>query len=333
MSGDVLSQNEIDALLSALSTGEMSAEEMKKEEETRKVRVYDFKRALRFSKDQIRSLTRIHENFARLLTTYFSAQLRTYVQINVVSVDQIPFEEFISSIPNMTLINIFDVSPLEGNILMEVNPNVAYSMLERLMGGYGSSSGKVDNMTEIETKILTNLFERSFDSLREAWSGLIEIDPYLAEMEVNPQFLQMISPNETVVVISFNIVIGESSGMINMCIPHIALEPIIPNLSVSYWMQTNKKEPTPEQSILLERRIKKATLPIAADLGKGEISIEDFLYLQMGDVISLDTKIEDPLVIRVGDTPKFTAQPGKLRNRMAVQILDTLKTGGDEDDE
>ena len=333
MSGDVLSQNEIDALLSALSTGEMSAEEMKKEEETRKVRVYDFKRALRFSKDQIRSLTRIHENFARLLTTYFSAQLRTYVQINVMSVDQIPFEEFISSIPNMTLINIFDVSPLEGNILMEVNPNVAYSMLERLMGGFGSSSGKADNMTEIETKILTNLFERSFDSLREAWSGLIEIDPYLTEMEVNPQFLQMISPNETVIVISFNIVIGESSGMINICIPHVVLEPIIPNLSVQYWMQTNKKEPTPEQSVQLETRIKNASLPIVADLGKGQISIEDFLHLQLGDVISLDTSIEEPLTIRIGEKPKFTGQPGKLRNRMAVQILEILNTGGDEDDE
>lgn len=333
MSGDVLSQNEIDALLSALSTGEMSAEEMKKEEETRKVRVYDFKRALRFSKDQIRSLTRIHENFARLLTTYFSAQLRTYVQINVMSVDQIPFEEFISSIPNMTLINIFDVSPLEGNILMEVNPNVAYSMLERLMGGFGASSGKTDNMTEIETKILTNLFERSFDSLREAWSGLIDIDPYLKEMEVNPQFLQMISPNETVIVISFNIMIGESSGMINMCIPHIVLEPIIPNLSVQYWMQTNKKEPTAEQSVELERRIKNATLPIVADLGKGQISIEDFLHLQLGDVISLDTSIEEPLTIRIGDKPKFTAQPGKLRNRMAVQILEILNTGEDDDDE
>ena len=333
MSGDVLSQNEIDALLSALSTGEMSAEEMKKEEETRKVRVYDFKRALRFSKDQIRSLTRIHENFARLLTTYFSAQLRTYVQINVMSVDQIPFEEFISSIPNMTLINIFDVSPLEGNILMEVNPNVAYSMLERLMGGFGSSSGKADNMTEIETKILTNLFERSFDSLREAWSGLIDIDPYLTEMEVNPQFLQMISPNETVIVISFNIMIGESSGMINICIPHVVLEPIIPNLSVQYWMQTNKKEPTAEQSVQLERRIKNATLPVVADLGKGEISIQDFLHLQLGDVISLDTSIEEPLTIRIGEKPKFTAQPGKLRNRMAVQILEILNTGEDDDDE
>ncbi|PIC65626.1 flagellar motor switch protein FliM [Sporosarcina sp. P13] len=333
MSGDVLSQNEIDALLSALSTGEMSAEEMKKEGGARKVRAYDFKRALRFSKDQIRSLTRIHENFARLLTTYLSAQLRTYIQINVVSVDQIPFEEFLSSIPNMTLINIFDVSPLEGNILMEVNPNVAYSMLERLMGGFGSSSGKVDNMTEIETKILTKLFERSFDNLREAWSGLIDIDPYLAEMEVNPQFLQMISPNETVIVISFNIVIGETSGMINICIPHVVLEPIIPNLSVRYWMQTNKKEPTPEQSVLLEKHLKQVSLPIVAELGKGEISVEDFLYLQIGDVISLDTQIEEPLKIRIGDTTKFTAQPGKMRNRMAVQILETLLSGGNEDNE
>ena len=134
--------------------------------------MYDFKRALRFSKDQIRSLTRIHENFARLLTTYFSAQLRTYVQINVASVDQIPFEEFIRSIPNMTLINIFEVPPLEGNILMEVNPNIAYSMLDRLMGGGGGSHGKVDNLTEIEMKIMRNLFERSFDNLREAWSDI-----------------------------------------------------------------------------------------------------------------------------------------------------------------
>ncbi|WP_040286855.1 flagellar motor switch protein FliM [Sporosarcina koreensis] len=333
MSGDILSQNEIDALLSAISTGEMTADEMKKEDETKKVKVYDFKRALRFSKDQIRSLTRIHENFARLLTTYFSAKLRTYIQINVASVDQIPFEEFIRSIPNMTLLNIFEVPPLEGNIIMEVNPNVAYSMLERLMGGYGESSGKIDNMTEIETKILTSLFERSFDNLREAWANIADIDPYLAEMEVNPQFLQMISPNETVVVISFNIVIGESSGMINICIPHVVLEPIVPNLSVQYWMQTNKKEPTPEQSVVLEKRIRKASLPVVANLGEGTMTVEDLLYLQQGDVIQLDTAYDDPLTIEVSGVPKFTAQPGHLRNRMAVQILDTLIGGDEEDDE
>ncbi|WP_438317624.1 flagellar motor switch protein FliM [Sporosarcina sp. FA9] len=332
MSGDILSQNEIDALLSALSTGEMSADDMRVEEETRKVKVYDFKRALRFSKDQIRSLTRIHENFARLLTTFFSAQLRTYVQINVASVDQIPFEEFIRSIPNITLINIFEVTPLEGNVLMEVNPNIAYSMLDRLMGGVGESPGKADSLTEIEMKIMRNLFERSFDNLREAWSGLIDIDPYLTEIEVNPQFLQMISPNETVVVISFNIIIGESSGMINICIPHIVLEPIVPNLSVQYWMQTNKKEMTTEQSAKLENRLKKASLSIVVELGTGKMTIEDFLYLQRGDVISLDQKIDDPLIVKIGELPKFTAQPGHLRNRMAVQIIETL-IGGDEDDE
>lgn len=332
MSGDILSQNEIDALLSALSTGEMSAEDMKKEEETRKVKAYDFKRALRFSKDQIRSLTRIHENFARLLTTYFSAQLRTYAQIDVASVDQIPFEEFIRSIPNMTLINIFEVQPLEGNILMEVNPNIAYSMLDRLMGGVGESPSKVNELTEIETKIMMNLFERSFDSLREAWSGLIDIDPYLAEMEINPQFLQMISPNETVVVISFNIIIGESSGMINICIPHVVLEPVVPNLSVRYWMQTNKKEPTPEQSAALKKRVKKASLPVIAELGTGQMTVEELLYLEKGDVISLDRKIDEPLVVKIGNMPKFTAQPGHLKSWMAVQIIDTL-TGGEEDDE
>lgn len=333
MSGDVLSQNEIDALLSAISTGEMDAEEIKKEEEGKRVKEYDFKRALRFSKDQIRSLTRIHENFARLLTTYFSAQLRTYVQINVASVDQIPFEEFIRSIPNMTLINVFEVPPLEGNILMEVNPNIAYTMLDLLVGGVGSTPQNTGDLTEIETKILTNLFERSFDSLREAWSGLADIDPFLAEMEVNPQFLQMISPNETVVVISFNIITGESSGMINICIPHVVLEPLEPNLSVRYWMQTNKKEPTPEQSEAIQKGLKKAKLPVTAELGRSQMTIHDFLYLQKGDLISLDRSVNDLITVNVGPIPKFKAQPGKLKNRMAVQIIETIIDGGDEDDE
>ncbi len=331
MAGDVLSQSEIDALLSAISTGEMSADDMKKEKETKKVKVYDFKRALRFSKDQIRSLIRIHENFARLLTTFFSAQLRTYVQINVASVDQIPFEEFVRSIPNMTLINIFEVPPLDGNILMEINPNIAYSMMDRLLGGTGSSYSNVANLTEIEQKIMTNLFERSFDNLREAWDNIAEIDPMLIELEVNPQFLQMISPNETVVVISLNTIIGETTGMINICIPHVVLEPIIRNLSVQYWMQSNTRETSPEQAKILENRVKQAEIELIAELGSTDITIEDFLYMNIGDVIQIDKKIEDPLILKVGSLPKFTVQPGKLNKKMAIQIIDTLK-GGDEDE-
>ncbi|MFE8695175.1 flagellar motor switch protein FliM [Cytobacillus sp. FJAT-53684] len=332
MSGEVLSQNEIDALLSAISTGEMDADELKKEQTEKKVRVYDFKRALRFSKDQIRSLTRIHENFARLLTTFFSAQLRTYVQITVASADQIPYEEFIRSIPKMTILNVFEVLPLDGRILMEVNPNIAYSLMDRMMGGKGTSVNNVENLTEIETKIMSNTFERAFENYQDAWSTIVEIDPQLMDFEVNPQFLQMVSPNETVVVISLNTTIGETSGMINICIPHVVLEPIIPKLSVHYWMQTDKKERAPEELVQLEKHIHKAEVPIVSELGNSEISIQDFLMLDIGDVIELTKQIDQPLIIKVGDIPKFIGQPGKVNKKLAIQVLDIVK-GGDDDDE
>ncbi|WP_102346937.1 flagellar motor switch protein FliM [Bacillus sp. Marseille-P3661] len=332
MAEEVLSQSEIDALLSALSAGEMNADELKKEEKEKKVKVYDFKRALRFSKDQIRSLSRIHENFARLLTTYFSAQLRTYVHISVASVDQLPYEEFIRSIPKMTILNVFEVPPLEGRLLIEVNPNIAYAMLDRVLGGVGVSINKVDNLTEIETKVMSNLFEKAVENLQEAWTSVVEIDPILTDFEVNPQFLQMVSPNETVVVISLNTTIGETSGMINICLPHVVLEPIIPKLSVHYWMQTSKKEPLPEEISLLEKRIKKAQLPVQAILGESMISIQEFLNLNIGDVIQLDQQIDKPLTIKVADHPKFVGQPGTKKNKLAIQILERYM-GGDEDGE
>ncbi|ELK21657.1 flagellar motor switch protein FliM [Anoxybacillus flavithermus TNO-09.006] len=332
MSGEVLSQSEIDALLAALSAGEMDADELKKEEAEKKVKVYDFKRALRFSKDQIRSLTRIHENFARLLTTFFSAQLRTYVQISVASADQLPYEEFIRSIPKITILTVFEVPPLDGRVLLEVNPNIAYAMLDRVLGGRGVSLNKIENLTEIETKIMSNLFEKAFSNLREAWESVADIDPMLTDFEVNPQFLQMVSPNETVVVISLNTQIGDTSGMINICIPHVVLEPIIPKLSVHYWMQTQKKAREPEEVATLQKRLKQTKVPMIAELGTSTISIQEFLQLSVGDVIQLDQTVRDPLVIKVGDVPKFIGQPGKMNKRLAIQILDVIK-GEDGDDE
>ncbi|MBT2637130.1 flagellar motor switch protein FliM [Bacillus sp. ISL-39] len=332
MSGDVLSQSEIDALLSALSTGEMDADELKKEQVEKRVKVYDFRRALRFSKDQIRSLTRIHENFARLLTTFFSAQLRTYVNISVASADQIPYEEFIRSIPKMTILNVFDVEPLEGRILMEVNPNIAYAMMDRLLGGKGASHNKVDSLTEIETRIMSNMFEKAFENFQEAWGSISDIDPQLSEFEINPQFLQMVSPNETVVVISLNTTIGEASGMINICIPHVVLEPIIPKLSVKYWMQSDKKQSLPIENSVLQSEIQKADVSITAEMGSSEISIQDFLMLDIGDVIELNQQIDQPLLIKVGEIPKFVGQPGKLNKKLAIQVFDTFK-GGDDDGE
>ncbi len=331
-SEEILSQSEIDALLSALSTGELSADEIK-EEEKQKVKTYDFKRALRFSKEQIRSLTRIHENLARLLTTHLSAKLRTYVQVSVTSADQLPYEEFVRSIPKMTVLYLYELTPLDGNMLIEINPNIAYAMLDRILGGDGTSVNKIDQLTDIEEELMTNLFQSAFKYLRDAWETVIQVEPEMQSFEVNPQFLQVVSPNETVVVISLNTIIGETSGMINICIPHIVLEPIIQKLSVSYWMQTEEKAEDPENAEAIRTQLKRSRLTIISELGQSEITIEEFLQLSVGDCIELNKKIDEPMIIKVQDVPKFFGQPGKVNKNLAIQILDYFEEEGDEADE
>ncbi|GIO41823.1 MULTISPECIES: flagellar motor switch protein FliM [Paenibacillus] len=330
---DVLSQNEIDALLAALSSGEMDAEELKKEETQKKIRSYDFKRAVRFSKDHIRSLTRIHENFARFLTTYFSAQLRTFVQINVVQVEQLPYDEFIRSIPKMTILNIFEAEPLEGRMVLEVHPNVAFAMLDRLLGGVGAAPSKIGSLTEIETIIMERIFSRAFESLQEAWKTIIDINPRMEGLETNPQFMQIVSPNETIALISLSTKIGDTSGMINLCIPHVVIEPIMPKLSVHHWFVSQKKNRAPEEIDALQHRVNRAKLPIVAELGESQISVKEFLGLQIGDVISLNKQVEDGLAIRVGNRLKYIGSPGMTRDRVAVQIDEIVSEGVEELDE
>lgn len=328
---DVLSQNEIDALLAALDSGEMDAEDLKKEETTRKVSLYDFKRAVRFSKDHIRSLTRIHENFARYLTTYFSAQLRTFVQINVVQVEQLPYDEFIRSIPKMTILNIFEAEPLEGRMVLEVHPNVAYAMLDRMLGGQGIAPSKINNLTEIETIIMERIFSRTFESLQEAWKTIIDISPRLEALETNPQFMQIVSPNETIALISFSTKIGDTTGMINLCIPHVVIEPIMSRLSVHHWFVSQKKARAPEEVEILEQRVNKAKLPIVAELGESSLTIKEFLGLNVGDVISLNKSVDEGLKIKVGDKLKFIGSPGSVKDRIAVQVDEIVVEGVEED--
>ncbi|QGQ96239.1 flagellar motor switch protein FliM [Paenibacillus psychroresistens] len=330
---DVLSQNEIDALLAALSSGEMDAEELKKEETQKKVRSYDFKRATRFSKDHLRSLTRIHENFARLLTTYFSTQLRTFVQISVVQVEQLPYDEFIRSIPKMTILNIFEADPLEGRMVLEVHPNVAYAMLDRLLGGTGASPTKINALTEIENIILERIFSRALETLQEAWKTVADVFPSLEALETNPQFMQIASANDTIALISLSTKIGDTTGMINLCIPHVVIEPIMPRLSVHHMFVTHKKTKTDEETEALQSRVNKAKLPIIAELGHSSISIREFLGLAVGDVISLDKSVDEGLHVKVGEKLKFIGSPGIVKGKVALQISEIVSEGVEEDDE
>lgn len=330
---DVLSQNEIDALLAALSSGEMDAEELKKEDTEKKVRAYDFKRAVRFSKDHIRSLTRIHENFARYLTTYFSAQLRTFVQINVVQVEQLPYDEFIRSIPKMTILNIFEAEPLEGRMVLEVHPNVAFAMLDRLLGGTGDSPTKINSLTEIETIVIERIFSKAFDSLQEAWKTIIEISPRLEALETNPQFMQIVSPNETIALISLSTKIGDTTGMINLCIPHVVIEPIMSRLSVHHWFMSQKKSKEAIDNTALQERVHMAKLPVVAELGNSQISVHEFLNLSKDDVITLNKPLKDGLHIKVGDKLKFIGSPGEVNGKLAIQISEIVTEGEEENDE
>lgn len=327
---DVLSQGEIDALLSALTTGEMNAEELLKLESEKKVRTYDFKRALRFSKDQIRNLSRIHENYARLLTTYFSARLRSLVQIQVASVEQVPYEEYIRSIPSMTFLNVIEPTPLNGRVLLEVNPNIAYAMFDRVLGGRGMSLNKIENLTEIEKKILAGLFESMLDCFAEAWASVVELKPETENIEVNPQFLQLVSPNETVVVISLSTSIAETTGLMTICLPHVVLEEILPKLTNHHWFQEQRGVLSKEDEELLNRQVKRTSINVSAELGRSEITIEEFLQLRSGDVITLNQSIQDALHVLVGGELKFMGQPGQQRDRMAIQV--TERVGGTDDE-
>nr|GCL71371.1 flagellar motor switch protein FliM [Paenibacillus naphthalenovorans] len=255
------------------------------------------------------------------------------MQINVVQVEQLPYDEFIRSIPKMTILNIFEAEPLEGRMVLEVHPNVAFAMLDRLLGGVGTSPTKINALTEIETIVMERIFSRAFESLQEAWKTVVDLSPRLEALETNPQFMQIVSPNETIALISLSTKIGDTTGMINLCIPHVVIEPIMPRLSVHHWFVSQKKTSAPEEMTALQSRLHKAKLPVIAELGTSQISVREFLSLNVGDVITLNRSVEEPLHIRIGDKLKFFGSPGTTRGKLAVQINEIVQEGVEEYDE
>ncbi|MGI6435392.1 MAG: flagellar motor switch protein FliM [Syntrophomonadaceae bacterium] len=329
---EVLSQNEIDALLSALSKGAVNAEELKEEQKRKRIRVYDFRRPSKFSKDQFNTLQVIYENYARSLGTYLSAQLRTPVQIEVLSVEQLTYEEFIRSIPNPTILNIFSLYPLEGNSIMEINPNLGFALLDRLLGGPGSTLSKVRGLTEIEQTVIERIVQRMLDYFEEPWGGIIELSPALERMETNPQFTQLVSPTEIMMIVALEAKMGDVIGLINICIPFLVLEPIMDRLSVHYYYSTTTRPTTPENIAAIQHKLEKTLIPVKVVLGRTSITVADLLELNVGDVISLDRNIKEPLEVLIGQKTKFLAKPGVYESRNAVQVSQVIKEGNDDDE-
>jgi flagellar motor switch protein FliM len=320
---DILSQQEIDALLSALNNGELQASDVTEKKE--KVKVYDFKRAMRYSKEQLRSITRIHENFTRLLTSYLSAQLRTFVQIEIDLVDQVNYQEFIASIPSRTILNVFEVKPMDEKMVMEINPQVAYAILERLLGGQGDPSTRNGTLTEIETVLMQKIFTRAFDMYQEVWKNVEKIKVRWEAIESNPQFIQIASPNDTVIIIALRTTIGEITGRMTLCLPHLIVEPVLPKLSTHQWLSSMSKTNVPQQD-KLKQNLDTVPIPVIAEIGQATLQVSDLFNLQIGDVIGIET---GKLQVKVGHLTRFMGNPGLQKGHYAVQIDQVIQTEGD----
>ncbi|WP_353892087.1 flagellar motor switch protein FliM [Proteinivorax hydrogeniformans] len=321
---EILSQSEIDSLLSALSTGEIDAEEAKQQEKDEKVKVYDFRRPDKFSKDQTRTLQMIHENFARLITSYLSANLRSVVNVSVASVDQATYEEFIRSVPNPTVIDLFEIGATEGQALMEINPTITFSIIDRLMGGAGETLKEGRALTEIEQRVMRRTTDHILKSLSDAWANVCDLQPKTKKVETNPQFLQIVSPNETVVVIALKVIIGENEGFLNLCLPYISLENLVDKLSSRYWFSQSNNFST-ENKGEISNKLSQTSLEVIAELGSTEITVSDFIGLHEGDVITLNKSVTDPISILVKGEEKYKAKPGKQKNRLAVQVTEIVE--------
>lgn len=317
---DILSQSEIDTLLNALQTGEIDAETIKEEQNKRKIRVYDFRRPDKFSKEQLNTIEVISENFSRMLSTYFSGQLRTRILINIASVEQITYDEFTKSIPNPTILNIFDIFPLEGKAILEINPHLAFFTIDRLFGGPGVSNVKQRPLTEIEQLVMIKTVKKMLNFFKDAWSNLIDLNPEFDSLETNPSFVQIVSPTEMVVLITLNIKLGSEEGLINICLPCLMLEPIADKLNARYWYGTTTKEQSGADVDSLKNKVSTAKVIVSARLGKTALSVKDLLDLQKGDVISLEKPADSDVDLIVGSKPKFKGQIGVSGSKLAVQI-------------
>lgn len=336
---EILSQSEIDNLLSAVEMDDVGggasaaptmsgggddfamadpgADTLKK---AQSVKMYDFKRPDKFSKEQIRTIQMMHETYARLTTTSLSGQLRSYVNVHVASVDQLTYEEFSRSIPNPTTLAIVNMDPLRGSAIMEMDPTITFAIIDRLFGGEGVPLKDNRELSEIEQSVIEGIIIRILGNLRESWSTVIDLRPKLSNIETNIQFAQIVPPNDMVVLVTLETRIGDVEGMTNFCIPYITIESIISKLSAQYLYSAIRKGGDTENLELIKKQILDVRMDLVAKLGKLKLSVNEILGLKKGDLLQCDTSIAHALELSIMNKHKFDCRPGRSGNKLAVQV-------------
>ncbi len=322
--GEVLSQNEIDNLLAAYSAGELDVDQMQDNKE-KQVKNYDFSRPTKFSKEHLRTLEIIFEHYSRLISTNLPVYLRKNVQVTVASSETVTFNEFTNALSNPVILGIIDFAPLNGNIILDLATNLGYAMLDRMLGGSGVPLEKNRDFSEIELTIIQKILVMFTQLLREPWKNVVDISPVLSRLETNPQFAQVIAPNDMIAIVTLNMKIGDVEGFMNVCLPFFTLEEIMDKLNTKYWFSTMQENRSENYEEYIESLIRKVDIPIRAVLGRSTISVNDFVGLQVGDCIRLETKVDEDMDIYVGNIRKFTALPGTEKESYAVRITSVVR--------
>jgi flagellar motor switch protein FliM len=322
---EVLSQNEIDQLFHAISSGESFAEEIFEDEE-QKVRVYDFSKANKFSKEQMRTLNIIFESLSRQMSTYFSGILRTLCEVSVVSVEEQVFREFNNSLPSPVVLALLGLAPLQGSLLMSVSPLVAYGIINRLFGGSGKSGENDRTFTEIELAVMERIVRQFLPLMVEPWEKITKVDPVLERLETSSQFTQIVNLNEAAAIITMQMKTADMDGFINFCIPHIAIEPIAKQLTTTLMFSGKiHTRVVGDNSRLIEQRILNTSLNLTAILAETTMTVADILSLRLGDVIQLDNTTNDEIKVKVEHLIKAYGKFGVRNHHYAIKLTKILR--------
>jgi flagellar motor switch protein FliM len=317
---EILSQEEIDALLSAIHRGEVSTSSRARAGTDRPAIRYNFRRPSRVSKDQLRTLQVLHDDFVKLFTSSLSAMLRTVVDLELEAVEQIAYAEYVMAIGAPACAFIFNMEPLNGGAVLELNPHLAFAMVDRLLGGAGVTSGPIREFTEIEQAVIERIGLRAMVDLQQSWQQVGAFVMRILNLESNPQFLQITSPNEVMLVGYFRLKVGEISGGMTIGYPYLLLEPLIPRLGTQRWLSTAKADRDPEARSHFARAVLQTPLDVRVVLGQARLRVRDLLSLAEGALLTLDTGPEIPVMVEVGQLAKFTGKPGVSHNHLAVEI-------------
>lgn len=324
---DILDQSEVDALLNAVSAGEVDVTRPAGAgmgptiEVPKDVSVYDFKRPERVSKDQMRALQSIHEGFARNFGASLSAFLRTIVETRVATAEQLTYSEFIHSLPSPTCFNLLSASNLNGQLCLELSPLIVYPIVDRLLGGANTEIFIPQRpLTTIEQRLVNRIIDRALVNLAEAWSETVEVKFEIVGTESNPHLVQIVAPNEVVVVIGFEIKIGARAGTMSICLPFNVIEPVIGKLATQSWRVYSRGASTQDQVRHVTRNLRHAEVEVRAYLGQASMKVRELLSLAPGDIIQLDKLVDRDFVLQIEGRNKFAGRVGQLRTFRAMQI-------------